>query len=61
MSRERALRGSCSCGRNRYTVEVPEHATEVAQVLFESGGELSMSSSFTSSSFYVALDDCLIS
>jgi len=36
MSRERPLRGGCSCGRNQYTVEVPQHATEVAQVYFDS-------------------------
>lgn len=39
MSRERPLRGSCSCGRNRYTVVVPEGSNEVAQVFFENSNE----------------------
>ncbi|KZF21958.1 hypothetical protein L228DRAFT_283160 [Xylona heveae TC161] len=37
MSRERPLRGSCSCGRNQYIVEVPEDSTERAQVFFDRG------------------------
>ncbi len=37
MSRERPIRGACSCGRNRYLVEVPPNSDDgdVAQVLFE--------------------------
>lgn len=35
MSRERPLRGGCSCGRNTYIIEVPPNATEVAQVFFD--------------------------
>jgi len=35
MSRERPLRGGCSCGRNEYIIEVPPNATEVAEVFFD--------------------------
>jgi hypothetical protein len=37
MSRERPLSGGCSCGRNRYTILIPQDATEVAQVFFDNG------------------------
>lgn len=37
MSRERPLSGGCSCGRNRYTILIPQNATEVAQVFFDNG------------------------
>lgn len=39
MSRERPLRGSCNCGRNRYVVVVPEDATERAEVYFDESSE----------------------
>jgi len=32
---ERALRGSCSCGRNRYVIEIPQSSTEGAQIVFD--------------------------
>ncbi|ETN38072.1 uncharacterized protein HMPREF1541_07696 [Cyphellophora europaea CBS 101466] len=35
MSRQRPLRGTCSCGRNVYSVVVPTTATEHAQVFFD--------------------------
>ncbi|RFU26429.1 hypothetical protein B7463_g9916, partial [Scytalidium lignicola] len=35
MSIHRPLRGGCSCGRNQYTVIIPQDATEVPQVLFD--------------------------
>ncbi|KAH8815652.1 hypothetical protein F5884DRAFT_773086 [Xylogone sp. PMI_703] len=35
MSFHRSLRGGCSCGRNQYTVIIPQNATEVPQVLFD--------------------------
>lgn len=35
MSKERALTGACSCGRNRYIIEVPHDSADVAQVLFD--------------------------
>src|SRR2546423_1742983 len=35
MSRERPLRGSCSCGRNQYSIIIPENATETARVFFD--------------------------
>ncbi|KAH9438073.1 hypothetical protein MCOR02_001714 [Pyricularia oryzae] len=31
----RPLRGGCQCGRNAYTVNLPENASELAQVLFD--------------------------
>ncbi|KAI6359864.1 hypothetical protein MCOR25_006909 [Pyricularia grisea] len=31
----RPLRGGCQCGRNTYTVNLPENASELAQVLFD--------------------------
>ncbi|KAL1871290.1 hypothetical protein VTK73DRAFT_2158 [Phialemonium thermophilum] len=34
MSFSRPLRGGCHCGRNRYIVQAPQDATEVARVLF---------------------------
>jgi len=37
MSRERPLRGGCSCGRNTYIIEVPPNSTEIAQVFFDKG------------------------
>ncbi|KAI9794079.1 MAG: hypothetical protein M1816_006704 [Peltula sp. TS41687] len=39
MSRQRPLRGACSCGRNRYTVEVPQESNEIAQIFFDSGSD----------------------
>ncbi|KAN0115395.1 hypothetical protein V8E51_004939 [Hyaloscypha variabilis] len=35
MSRER-LQGGCSCGRNRYIIQIPSDATEKPQVFFDS-------------------------
>ncbi|KAG9234458.1 hypothetical protein BJ875DRAFT_376395 [Amylocarpus encephaloides] len=35
MSADRPLRGGCSCGRNKYTVTVPQNASERAQVFFD--------------------------
>ncbi|KAG0652397.1 hypothetical protein D0Z07_1476 [Hyphodiscus hymeniophilus] len=39
MSAERPLQGGCSCGRNKYSILIPEGATEVAQVYFDSSLE----------------------
>ncbi|ROT38804.1 hypothetical protein SODALDRAFT_333428 [Sodiomyces alkalinus F11] len=34
MSLRSRLRGGCQCGRNRYIIEIPEHAKDAVQVLF---------------------------
>ncbi|TVY82550.1 hypothetical protein LSUE1_G007791 [Lachnellula suecica] len=36
MSTPRSLQGSCSCGRNRYTIQIPQESTESARVFFDS-------------------------
>ncbi|KAI0115011.1 hypothetical protein F4814DRAFT_448847 [Daldinia grandis] len=36
MSSDRVLRGSCHCGRNQYTILIPQDSPEGAQVLFDS-------------------------
>lgn len=38
MSRERPLSGGCSCGRNRYTIQIPADSTDIAQVFFDNSG-----------------------
>ncbi|KAI0145894.1 hypothetical protein F4776DRAFT_382200 [Hypoxylon sp. NC0597] len=35
MSSGRPLRGSCYCGRNQYIVQIPNGASEAAQILFD--------------------------
>ncbi|KAH8653372.1 hypothetical protein BX600DRAFT_470693 [Xylariales sp. PMI_506] len=35
MSSDKALRGSCHCGRNQYIIEIPADAVTEARVLFE--------------------------
>lgn len=45
MSRQRPLRGACSCGRNLYAIVVPTHASEQAQVYFDDSSESSRLSS----------------
>ncbi|ETS76011.1 hypothetical protein PFICI_12955 [Pestalotiopsis fici W106-1] len=35
MSSDRALRGSCHCGRNQYIIRIPGASTNEAQVLFD--------------------------
>ncbi|KAI0127905.1 hypothetical protein BJ170DRAFT_393806 [Xylariales sp. AK1849] len=35
MDSERALRGSCQCGRNQYIIRVPANASRDAQILFD--------------------------
>ena len=42
MSRQRPLRGACSCGRNHYTVVVPTESIEQAQVYFDDSSESRM-------------------
>jgi len=37
MENERPLQGSCSCGRNRYIIRIPQGAAEVPQVFFDNG------------------------
>ncbi|KAL2074916.1 hypothetical protein VTL71DRAFT_8696 [Oculimacula yallundae] len=37
MDHENPLHGGCSCGRNQYTIRIPEDATEKPQVFFDSG------------------------
>ncbi|KAL2000495.1 hypothetical protein VTN02DRAFT_2988 [Thermoascus thermophilus] len=37
MNGYRMLGGSCSCGRNRYMISIPETATHQAEVYFDSG------------------------
>ncbi|EXJ85095.1 hypothetical protein A1O3_05770 [Capronia epimyces CBS 606.96] len=39
MSRLRPLQGACNCGRNLYSVIVPEGATEQAQVYFDDSSD----------------------
>jgi hypothetical protein len=34
MSFERPLRGGCQCGRNRYIIQMPHDANDIARVLF---------------------------
>lgn len=34
MSALHPLRGGCHCGRNRYIIDMPEGADDIAQVLF---------------------------
>ena len=41
MSRQRPLRGACSCGRNHYAIVVPTESTEQAQVYFDDSSESS--------------------
>lgn len=41
MSRQRPLRGACSCGRNVYSVVVPTTATEEAHVFFDDSSHFS--------------------
>jgi len=36
MTHQHPLQGGCSCGRNRYTIQIPQDATERARVLFDS-------------------------
>ncbi|KAK0124642.1 hypothetical protein ONS95_009589 [Cadophora gregata] len=37
MDHNHPLHGGCSCGRNRYTIRIPQDATERPQVFFDSG------------------------
>ncbi|XMA08523.1 hypothetical protein WAI453_001314 [Rhynchosporium graminicola] len=37
MDHDHSLTGGCSCGRNRYIIRIPEHATEKPHVFFDSG------------------------
>ncbi len=53
MNQPRALRGSCSCGRNRYTVSMPPDSRNMAQVLFSSSSEHRTSFSATQSLLYL--------
>ncbi|KMP07301.1 hypothetical protein CIRG_06982 [Coccidioides immitis RMSCC 2394] len=39
MSRERPLRGGCSCGRNQYAIIVPPDSAEQAEVYFDTSSE----------------------
>ncbi|KIX07590.1 uncharacterized protein Z518_02243 [Rhinocladiella mackenziei CBS 650.93] len=39
MSRLRPLHGACNCGRNHYSIIVPQDATERAQVYFDDSSE----------------------
>lgn len=41
MSKTRPLQGSCNCGRNHYSVNVPREAIEQAQVYFDDSSESS--------------------
>lgn len=47
MSQGRALTGACSCGRNRYIVEVPHESTDAAQVLFDNSHNQRKSQKFS--------------
>ncbi|CAJ2506079.1 Uu.00g002090.m01.CDS01 [Anthostomella pinea] len=51
MSLQRALRGSCHCGRNQYIIEVPNGASDVAQILFDSNAGHRVSSATPLSAF----------
>lgn len=33
------LRGSCSCGRNRYLIRIPEDVTDHAHIYFDSSSD----------------------
>ncbi|KAK2739091.1 hypothetical protein FQN55_009624 [Onygenales sp. PD_40] len=35
MDRNRTLRGSCSCGRNQYAIEIPQNSVSQAEVYFD--------------------------
>ncbi|KAI6092510.1 hypothetical protein F4821DRAFT_224203 [Hypoxylon rubiginosum] len=48
---ERALRGSCHCGRNQYIVQIPGNSSEVAQILFDSTVDHRISSATPLSAF----------
>jgi len=37
MENERPLQGGCTCGRNRYTIRIPQDTAEVPQVFFDNG------------------------
>ncbi|PVH73541.1 hypothetical protein DL98DRAFT_501035, partial [Cadophora sp. DSE1049] len=37
MDHNHPLHGGCSCGRNKYTIRIPQNATERPQVFFDSG------------------------
>ncbi|KAI0014027.1 hypothetical protein F4779DRAFT_612834 [Xylariaceae sp. FL0662B] len=47
----RALRGSCYCGRNQYVVQIPGGTSEVAQILFDSNAHHRLSSATPLSAF----------
>jgi hypothetical protein len=41
MSRLRPIHGACNCGRNLYSIAVPENAVEQAEVYFDDSSESS--------------------
>jgi len=41
MSRLRPIHGACNCGRNLYSITVPEDAVEQAEVYFDESSESS--------------------
>ncbi|KAI1484244.1 hypothetical protein F4774DRAFT_423635 [Daldinia eschscholtzii] len=51
MNSDRVLRGSCHCGRNQYTVLIPEGSSGGAQVLFDSTRSHRISSATPLSAF----------
>lgn len=44
MSRLRPIHGACNCGRNLYSITVPEDAVEQAEVYFDDSSESSKAS-----------------
>ncbi|KAI5928721.1 hypothetical protein F4810DRAFT_717274 [Camillea tinctor] len=48
---DRALRGSCHCGRNQYIIQIPSTTSEAAQVLFDSDASHRIASAAPLSAF----------
>lgn len=57
MSRQRPLRGACSCGRNVYSVVVPTTATEEAQVFFDDSSHFSTHGPIIGEAELISLQD----
>ena len=39
MNQDQALRGGCSCGRNRFLITIPSNVSNTARVLFDDSTE----------------------
>ncbi|KAK9425429.1 hypothetical protein SUNI508_13037 [Seiridium unicorne] len=51
MSADRALRGSCHCGRNQYIVRIPGSSSQEAQVIFDTNANQRIASAAPLSAF----------